>query len=180
MKEFKKITYEMEEEEIINNLVEKVRDEIAIEVGLYEVSLLSSLAECESPIEQLMAIELEKIESRFCDVTGNVEVLGITNQALIKTDITDYRVDFLLEVALKKHHKYSKVLKIVIECDGHDFHEKTKEQVRKDNERTRNLQMEGYDILRFSGSEIYQRPSKCGQTIRRFITRKFYSLLNDE
>jgi very-short-patch-repair endonuclease len=42
--------------------------------------------------------------------------------------------------------------RLVVECDGHDFHEKTKQQVTKDNRRERELQIAGWHVFRFSGS----------------------------
>lgn len=64
--------------------------------------------------------------------------------------------------------QYSK-LKIVIECDGHDFHEKTKEQVKKDKQRDRTLTKLGFKILRFSGSEIYNNPKNCVMEIEELV-----------
>ena len=43
-------------------------------------------------------------------------------------------------------------IKIVAECDGHDFHEKTKDQVARDKSRVRDLEIAGWRILRFTGS----------------------------
>lgn len=52
-------------------------------------------------------------------------------------------------------------IKVVVECDGHDFHEKTKEQAQHDKERDRRFIELGYIVLRFTGSEIYKDPFKC-------------------
>jgi very-short-patch-repair endonuclease len=75
--------------------------------------------------------------------------------------IGDYRVDFLL--------LHSKGLEgvggIVIECDGHEFHEKTKEQAAKDKARDRDLQERGYKVFRFSGSEIWRDPFACAREV---------------
>lgn len=61
---------------------------------------------------------------------------------------------------------YSRVTKhIVVECDGHDFHEKSKEQVAKDKKRDRDIQKEGYKIFRFSGSEINKDSVSCAYEI---------------
>lgn len=60
---------------------------------------------------------------------------------------------------------------LIIECDGHDFHQKTKEQVRKDNEREYDLKMAGYNILRFSGSQIYNRPFECAEKAYLYIEK---------
>jgi hypothetical protein len=51
--------------------------------------------------------------------------------------------------------------KIAIELDGHEFHEKTKEQVTARNARDRALLADGWTVLRFSGSEFYGNPLAC-------------------
>lgn len=51
--------------------------------------------------------------------------------------------------------------RIIIECDGHDFHEKTKQQASRDKKRDRDLTTLGYAIYRFTGSEIFKNPSRC-------------------
>jgi very-short-patch-repair endonuclease len=65
--------------------------------------------------------------------------------------IENYRVDFLLT-----YEKENKLSRLIIECDGHEFHEKTKEQVARDKKRERFLQDCGYRIHRYSGSEIFK------------------------
>ncbi len=50
---------------------------------------------------------------------------------------------------------------IVVELDGHDFHERTKEQVRKRDRRDRDLQAAGWRLMHFSGSEFHRNPAKC-------------------
>ena len=48
-----------------------------------------------------------------------------------------------------------------IEIDGHQWHEKTKEQARRDKERERFLVAAGWKILRFTGSEVFNDTDKC-------------------
>jgi len=55
--------------------------------------------------------------------------------------------------------------KLIIECDGHDFHERSKEQARKDKKRDRFLQSLGIPVFRFSGSEIWNNVFKCAQEV---------------
>lgn len=66
--------------------------------------------------------------------------------------IGDFRVDFLLAYVGRS------VAPLIVECDGHDFHEKTKEQAQRDKARDRYLVSQGYRLVRFTGSEIYQNP----------------------
>lgn len=55
---------------------------------------------------------------------------------------------------------------IAIECDGHDFHEKTKEQAARDKKRDREIVSAGYPVMRFTGSEIYKSPRACAEQLR--------------
>jgi very-short-patch-repair endonuclease len=52
---------------------------------------------------------------------------------------------------------------VVVECDGHDFHERTKEQAAKDRARDRAVQAQGHIMLRYTGSEIYRDPLGCAR-----------------
>lgn len=168
-------TFEME-----NKCVSCVKKEIDTLIDNYKNELYFTLYECESPIEQLMAINLHLIENKFCNILCNIECLGLVNQANIKVNNKNYRVDFLMEIAFKYNQKYEELISIVIECDGYEFHQKTKEQVEKDYERDRLLQMNGYCVLRFSGSEIYNNLTNCNHKITDFIYNKYYNFLNNK
>lgn len=74
--------------------------------------------------------------------------------------VLNWPVDFL--IFAKRHDAPSDpCARLVIECDGHDFHERTKEQAARDRSRDRALQASGYTIMRFTGSELYRDPTKC-------------------
>ena len=45
---------------------------------------------------------------------------------------------------------------IAVECDGHEFHEKTKQQAARDKARDRD---------RFTGSEIWKDPGACADEV---------------
>lgn len=60
----------------------------------------------------------------------------------------------------------------LVECDGHEFHEKTKEQVKKNNERDMALKKEGYEVLHFSGSQIFQDPIKCAKDVLEYVSKR--------
>lgn len=47
----------------------------------------------------------------------------------------------------------------VIECDGHDFHERTKQQASHDKARDRHFQRKGWKVIRFTGSDIWRGPA---------------------
>jgi hypothetical protein len=68
-----------------------------------------------------------------------------------------YRVDFLIGWNIGEHRHTS----VVVECDGHDFHEKTKRQAARDKARDRYLSSEFAKVMRFTGSEIYADACGC-------------------
>jgi very-short-patch-repair endonuclease len=48
---------------------------------------------------------------------------------------------------------------VVIEVDGHDYHEKTKEQAKRDKQRDRAFTSASYEVMRFTGSELHENAS---------------------
>ena len=134
-----------------------------------ESDLQYSLVGCESPIEQLLALELQnlKLEGMF-RYNPYIDVVAIDKQQEIEAKGNKYRVDFLIPVIYKNQENIT----FVIECDGYDFHQKTKKQVEKDNKRQRDLQEAGYEVIRFSGTEIYHKPYQCALTIKNIILSK--------
>lgn len=112
--------------------------------------------ETESPIEEMLYKEIKKISQSELLKKGIV-YFDVIPQAEVKANKNKYRLDFLVEACCKNSGR----LLIDVECDGHEFHERTKEQVRHDNKRNRYLQSIGYTVIRFSGSEIYDDPEYC-------------------
>jgi len=49
----------------------------------------------------------------------------------------------------------------VIEIDGHEWHEKTKEQARADKEKDRAYLKNGFIPIRFTGSEVFHNVKRC-------------------
>lgn len=132
--------------------------------------------ECESPIEQIMFLA---IEDRFKD-DGNFYIIDfyISAQHPIKLNNKHYRVDLRVVVNGRSGpnlwpeiDKESQV-ELFIECDGHDFHEKTKEQAKYDKQRDRAFAHASLNLLRFTGSEIYNKPEKCADEVYEFICNK--------
>lgn len=72
--------------------------------------------------------------------------------------IESYRVDFLLQIRGGC---------IAIECDGHEWHEKTKQQAAYDRSRDRELLALGIRTIRFTGSEIHHSIDRCVADVYR-------------
>jgi hypothetical protein len=68
---------------------------------------------------------------------------------------TKYRVDFMFE---------DRDVCLIVEIDGHDFHERTKEQAARDRQRDRALISDPnrvVQVMRFTGSEVFEHPGTC-------------------
>lgn len=81
-----------------------------------------------------------------------------------------YRLDFLLWM-----FDSQRFAQIAVECDGHNFHEKTKEQARKDKARDRSLLMGGVAVARFTGSEIFADATSCAVEATELLRKTLLS-----
>lgn len=76
--------------------------------------------------------------------------------------IATYRADIVIEL---DHWR-----RLVVECDGHDFHDRTKQQAAYDRARDRELLMLGFVTIRFTGSEIVHAPERCASETWRCLS----------
>jgi very-short-patch-repair endonuclease len=112
-------------------------------------------AKLESPLEAIFYLWWVVAAS----VNGWEGELGVKPQHEVEVGGNRYRLDF----AVIWPHANNKVIAplIAVELDGHDFHERTKDQVIRRNQRDRELQAAGWTVLHFSGSELVKEPWKC-------------------
>lgn len=135
----------------------------------------------DSPIEERLLISL--LISGLENV-GEVRLRSIHTSTSIgsgpeyisiyaQRDIENYRVDFYIEYEDLFYSSIYKQIKssLIVECDGHEFHEKTKEQAKKDKRRDRILQTLGHPVFRFTGSEIFNSPFICSNSIIDFLIK---------
>lgn len=126
-------------------------------------SLLGSIHKAESPIEQLLIVALNPTLFGFeydKDI-GVIQGYRVQLQEEVKTRRGLYRVDILITVTMPG----GRALRLAVECDGHAFHEKTKEQAAHDKQRDRALAEIGLRMLRFTGSEIWRDPWACAEEV---------------
>ncbi len=131
---------------------------------LIELSYRHLKSRCESPIEVTM---LRSLLAHFSIGRGTGEAVGespfgtLYQQHEVTVEGSNYRLDFAV---------IAPGLNLAIECDGHDFHERTKEQAANDKSRDRAFTRAGWAPLRFTGSEIHRNADGCAleviQTIR--------------
>lgn len=124
--------------EQLNNLLETVTTTIS------SPDLFENMDELVryTPIEEIFSEQLIK--------------MGIKFEPQVK--LGRYYVDFLL---------YLKNQRVIVECDGKEFHD-----AGKDAERDNELKKEGYKIFRFSGSRIFNDCEKCVEEILLQTSKK--------
>lgn len=120
---------------------------------------------CKSPIEKILWMAFNIVKTlRSDELPQSCMGFIVEPQYEIETDNHKYYVDFYIVLA-----SLCNDVDVVVECDGHEFHQKTKEQVTHDNEREYEIKKAGYDVLRFSGSQIYNAPFKCANDIFDYL-----------
>ena len=155
--------------------------------------LTEAACRCQSLIEDAMLVALLLAAGESCEqvflrmdnrhygyLTQGLDSLTIEPQA----QLGEVRVDFLLryrsygpwfpgEVAVPGGKRIPGVQKnLIVECDGHAFHERTKAQASKDRGRDRFLQKLGYPVYRYTGSDIWHDVFRCaGEAIGFLLDR---------
>lgn len=54
---------------------------------------------------------------------------------------------------------------LIVECDGHDYHERTPDQAEHDRSRDRWMTARNLTVMRFTGREIWRNPHKCAAEV---------------
>ncbi|TDH58249.1 DUF559 domain-containing protein [Dankookia rubra] len=86
--------------------------------------------------------------------------------------VAEYRADFLFKVCLKGSFRM-----LAVECDGHDYHERTADQAARDRSRDRRLLTNGIHVLRFTGREIVRDLEACMDDLSDALSRLAEELL---
>lgn len=131
----------------INNNVPKIETHSILSNQEYKI-LIS-----ESPIETKLLKEIIKLKDTYD--------FEIDTQVEFTVNSRNYRAEIFIEFKDEQGNKR----KILVECDGHDFHEKTKDQAQKDKQRDRDFLSAGIITLRFTGSEIWKNAKDCAEEI---------------
>lgn len=112
-------------------------------------------SQCESPMEELFAIAMILTSNlSLNDQTSIWQGNGIRMQCQVL--IAPHRVDFVFNGRL------------VVEIDGHDFHDRTQEQASGDRGRDRDLLRSGFVVMRFTGADVYRNAISCADEVSDF------------
>ena len=135
------------ENEHVAQAEERARDDHSTSFGV-------ASQHCESPIEALFLAAF----LRHCLNDPSIRIFP-------QVDLGKYRVDFL--VAYKLSDEFLR--HVVVECDGHDYHDRTKAQAARDKKRDREISALGIPVFRFTGSELHKDPFACAEEIMDYL-----------
>lgn len=138
-----------------------------------------------SPIERLLSLAIEthcavwplfrfervneSAERAWSEINPGYDMLLLRPQVSLSLPYEKtWRVDFLLTYFRAVEHQTG-WRQVVVECDGHDFHERTKDQAAHDRSNDRAAVQAGYPVLRFTGSEIWRDPWGCAGEVISFL-----------
>jgi hypothetical protein len=118
-----------------------------------------------SPLEAIFALWWEAHLFAYRSMRAMHFDLKLVPQHVVPCDETNYRLDFMVAgiypASLERVAGRVGLTPplIGVELDGHDFHEKSKEQVTYRNQRDRALQRRGWQVFHVSGSELHGKPT---------------------
>lgn len=122
-----------------------------------------------SPIEQIFFVAfLSVLHQRITHESLGIHIIPLC-QCEFSTDGYNYVHDFAFDIfvnSLINHpsgHDYAFMSSVVVECDGHDYHNKTKRQVSNGNKRSNAMQQSGLTVIHFNGSDLFKHPYQCAE-----------------
>lgn len=112
----------------------------------------------QSPIELMLAVSFMALGYRpKLDAIYGISLVTNDNRTIeTQVPIGSYKADFVVSWFCS-----GQKISVVVECDGHDYHERTKRQAAHDKKRDRYMLAQGWHVMRFTGSEIYRDAASC-------------------
>lgn len=164
--------------------------------GIDQYFIREQAAQSESPIEELFAaaylsLILEGLQferalrwakspnlARFlADEFKTVPVgpfhVYRTDIVIPQHEVEGVRVDFaMVRFEVDEDRNPTALIRsplVVVECDGHQFHERTPAQAERDRSRDRAFQAAGHVVFRFTGRELWRDPIACAEQVEDFF-----------
>lgn len=158
----------------------------------------AALDDIESPIERMLAvgwIGLRPEAVRFVDIlarcAGTEEIDEVMASLVAEcrrpgwgpwapvaalfpqVPILNYRVDFIAALSCAAMVKRGDTaVRLVVECDGKDFHHRTENQRERDRQREADLRAAGWELLRFTGSSLNRDGYAAARAVRTRLLQK--------
>jgi very-short-patch-repair endonuclease len=159
-----------------------LRASVLRHVAFISNDLERAVAVCESPPERAMLYALAIVAWDCVDgvllrldtgATGLMATHGTYIEIEPQAQIATHRVDFLLTMRLRTGTDTDRRARLVVECDGHDWHERTPEQARRDRARDRALQARDLAVYRYTGSDVWRDVFAAAHEAVSEVARRF-------
>lgn len=151
--------------ERFGDLAAEAAYEVAHAKAALEFDAMLALVPTESPIERLLVAQM-LLDGWHIHQRSRVAVspsmalapavLVVIPQCPLTVRGRGYRLDFVFTTVGGVDGNRERPL--AVELDGHDFHERTREQASSDRARDRALLALGTTTIRFTGSDVYRDP----------------------
>lgn len=147
-------------------------------IGILEVKFLTDddieREEFGDDFEELMECTASSkfivCEAKLTHVFSKKEFNISFDLSIPSKEISGYKPDFTITNSEFYELKYA------IEIDGHEWHEKTKEQAANDRRKDRMYLKHSYTPVRFTGSEVYHDAGACVRETLEIFAFQFLSL----
>lgn len=153
-------------QQLVQLHMETATEFVASEFGNYfkeivPLAVKSQHIRFDSPLEELFYlwwIAMQVIQQNVLASLG-IEGTWLRHHHIVHLENETYEVDF----AFSYGGRYSRQpwTPIAIEVDGHEFHERTRAQVARRDQRDRALQAAGWKVFHFSYAEFMASPLRC-------------------
>lgn len=120
--------------------------------------LADAVRKSESPMEALFLAAIF-IECKSFGPPGSGAPWVVSVQERVRLDAGFYRLDVVIR---------GKAVTLDVEIDGRDFHS-TPEQIANDEARTLDLEAAGWEVIRFTGSDVWRDPTGCARRTREAL-----------
>lgn len=125
-------------------------------------ALMCAIGDAESPMEALLfsLLYIRDVDGRPLVGHRAYAVWEALPQHTVLIEGGAARID----LALVRNDK-----RIAIEVDGHEFHERSRDLVIRDNRRQTALSAQGWQVLRVSGSQLWREPIRTVDEIEAVL-----------
>lgn len=133
-------------------------------------------------VEHAMAIALRAMETGYgWELEDQVAIVGEWSDwptgKLVEIQPRQLFGEHVIALAIRVRGPADTMLKIAVQCDGHDLLEMTPEQAKREHAFERALRDQDYQLIRFTGAEIIAGLAECAakvaQRIDDFVNGKF-------
>jgi very-short-patch-repair endonuclease len=142
---------------------------------LKHLSYLAKLSQFNTYMHLLLEMDAYKIKSPieqlFYATFSCQKIIGSDLRIIPQKKIGEYIVDFLIKAYNPQNSEtFPKVFKeVIVELDGHEFHEMTEKERRYEKARDRFLQKQGYKVFHFTGKEVTDNPFTSVNEVMKYL-----------